>query len=227
MSRMIVDQKPKVPVNQQAGLSSDATARIYDKHAAAYREGNSRITESILRVLNRFTSQLNAGDSILEIGFGSGRDARYFADQGFKYHGVDPSIELTKIASKSNPDLIFQTSKAEDMDLAKKDFDGFYALASLVHTPHSQMLSLLKNIRKHLKENAHGAIAIKDSLQDYIRQDVPFPSPSSNDKRTFFYYKEDQFRNLLQQAGFKILDKTEDVFESKGEKFLNFFVQAV
>lgn len=48
----------------------------------------------------RFIKYLAPGDSIIDVGAGSGRDIRYFLNCGFDVDGIDASIELCKLASE-------------------------------------------------------------------------------------------------------------------------------
>ena len=83
-------------------------------------------------------------------GCGSGRDTKYFIDQGYEVTAIDGSKELCKRASELTGievnNMLFQ-----DIEYVN-EFDGVWACASLLHVPKTELLSVIKRITRALKD---------------------------------------------------------------------------
>lgn len=79
----------------------------------------------------RFLSCLPPGSRILDFGCGSGRDTRYFLQQGYSVDAIDGSEELCRLASQFTGipvrQMLFQ-----DLD-CRDTYDGIWACASILH----------------------------------------------------------------------------------------------
>ena len=123
---------------------ANETIGFYDANATAYASDGS-----VNRKLSRFLDQCTPGGTILELGTGSGRDARAMLDAGFVVDATDGSAELAVIASERLGQpvrvLLFQ-------DLAASEaYDGIYASASLLHVPREQLPDVLERVWTALK----------------------------------------------------------------------------
>ena len=78
-----------------------------------------------------FEKYLKCNGTILDIGFGSGRDSLYFKSKGYEVYGIDPEEVFIKRAEQLGLEHIYQL-RAEDMDFNNM-FDGIWACASLLH----------------------------------------------------------------------------------------------
>lgn len=79
----------------------------------------------------RFLSCLPPGSRILDFGCGSGRDTRYFLQQGYSVDAIDGSEELCRLASQFTGipvrQMLFQDLDCQDT------YDGIWACASILH----------------------------------------------------------------------------------------------
>lgn len=89
------------------------------------------------------------GGSILDAGCGSGRDTKYFLDQGYNVHAIDAVPELAEKATN----LIGQTVEVATFDSFESTtmFDGVWACASLLHVPQSELPGSINNLASFLK----------------------------------------------------------------------------
>ena len=98
-----------------------------------------------------FFQHVDKGAAILDLGCGSGRDSKFFIDNGFTVEAIDGSYELCKSASRyiGQPvrHIMFQ-----DLDYVDK-FDGIWACASLLHIPIESLPEILDKISLALKHN--------------------------------------------------------------------------
>ena len=66
----------------------------------AYDYFNNSLDADMSEVYKRFLFYLKENDLILDFGCGSGRDSKYFLDNGYNVDSVDGSLELCNLATK-------------------------------------------------------------------------------------------------------------------------------
>ena len=71
----------------------------YNKYKNAKKFISGTISVDFGIVQNRFLDKLHPGAEILDYGCGSGRDTKYFLEQGCKVTAIDGSQKLCKLAS--------------------------------------------------------------------------------------------------------------------------------
>ncbi|MDP1975918.1 MAG: class I SAM-dependent methyltransferase, partial [Alphaproteobacteria bacterium] len=84
----------------------------------------------------RFLAQLPLSSKILDAGCGVGRDAHVFENLGHKVTAFDGSFEMVKLANQ----ILKEPAKLmlfQDIDFSE-EFDGVWAVASLIHVPKHQ-----------------------------------------------------------------------------------------
>jgi SAM-dependent methyltransferase len=74
---------------------------------------------------------------VLDVGPGSGRDARAFRDLGFGVVGIDPSSEMAQIAA-AFAGIEVTVQRAQDLDV-RTAYEGVWACASLLHVPLAEL----------------------------------------------------------------------------------------
>tara|TARA_Y100000310_G_scaffold332936_1_gene409494 strand:+ start:627 stop:1238 length:612 start_codon:yes stop_codon:yes gene_type:complete len=183
--------------------------KTYDKIAKIYTEYTKN--QIIQFQLTKFESFLS-GKKILDVGCGPGRDSGYFTDDGFDVTGVDASEEFIKIAKKEVKGVKFKVMDFRKLDFKANSFDGIWAMASLVHIDRKDILKVLKGFYKVLSSKGILYISVREGEGDEeIRQER-----YSNEPRHFFYFKENEFKEYLEKAGFTILES--EVHELEGGK---------
>lgn len=120
------------------------TIGFYDANATRYAADGS-----VNRKLGRFLDQCKTGGTILELGTGSGRDARAMLDAGYVVDATDGSAELAAIASGVLGQPV-RVLRFEELD-AVAAYDGIYASASLLHVPRDGLPDVLDRIWTALK----------------------------------------------------------------------------
>lgn len=80
-----------------SNIRNNSTINYYNLHAKEYFE--TTVNTDVSECCERFLKYLTPGDSIIDIGAGSGRDIHFFQSRGYIVDGIDASSELCKIAS--------------------------------------------------------------------------------------------------------------------------------
>lgn len=128
------------------------TQSHYDKNAAAYFNSNMRTSHAVETERDYFLSSLpgrNRLKRILDVGAGPGRDSLHFFSLGHETVSTDPSLEMTKIATKN---LGYPALQLAIKDFTfKEEFDGIWAMAVLHHLPVSELKSSFIKLRDALR----------------------------------------------------------------------------
>lgn len=146
--------------------------------------------------MTRFNEYLPSG-RILEIGSGVGKDAESLIRLGYDYTGTDASNGLLELARKRNPSATFIQRYAHKIDHSLGEFDGFWASAVLLHIPRDEMRDSLLAISSVIKNDGVGFITMKEGEDERVDEKTG---------RLFTYYKEEEFRDVLESTGFSVLE---------------------
>ena len=98
-----------------------------------------------------FLSYLNEGDSILDLGCGSGRDTKYFLSKVYKVDATDGSEEICKVASDYTG-INVKCLLFNELDEIDK-YDGIWACASILHLDRDDLIDVFHRIARALKDN--------------------------------------------------------------------------
>ena len=107
----------------------DNTIEYYNKNANQFVQGT--LSVDFKQTQDRFRTKLPAGAYILDFGCGSGRDTKYFHENGYQVDAADGSEELCKIASDYTGIKVKQMLFGELCDVDK--YDGIWACSSILH----------------------------------------------------------------------------------------------
>lgn len=138
---------------------------------------------------------------VLEIGAGSGRDAKELLKLGYDYVGTEISEKFIDLAKKNSPKAKFIKMSLYDLSFPYK-FDGFWASAVLLHVPKNRIDEALSSLASNLKNNAVGFISVKDGEGEVLLQ-REMDGHKSN--RFFALWSKDEFEKVLKRNGFTVL----------------------
>lgn len=133
------------------------TLEFYDKEAPAY--GARADTSGVPKHHSVFAAQLPKGASVLDLGCGTGRDARALIDAGFAVTAVDGSAAMAREA-ETRIGRPVRVQLFEDLD-DKNAFDGIWANASLLHVPRTGLPNVLACVHRALKPGGFLAASFK------------------------------------------------------------------
>lgn len=125
----------------------DRTINYYNTNAHNYISGTQDVEFSELQ--DAFLELIPAGGYILDFDCGSGRDVKYFLDQGFRVDAIDGSEEMVKAATEYAGipvrQMLFQELAAVET------YDGIWACSSILHLDFDQLEAVIRKIRTALK----------------------------------------------------------------------------
>lgn len=183
--------------------------KYYNDNAQEYYDKS--VSLNLSNIYPYFLKHLNKNDKILDVGCGSGRDSKVFLSLGYDVTSIDGSYELAKLASEYiGKEVIVSDFK----DIVYNDeFNGIWAMSSLLHLPKKETLMVYKNLINALKENGVMYVCYKIGNNERY------------DKGRFFNdYTEKEFRDFILNENLNL--KINDIFitgsqMNKEEQFLN------
>lgn len=177
------------------------TIKTYDKTAPEYIVKVQAYAPEPER--EKFISLVKPGGKILDAGCGSGRDANYFASKGFTVTGIDLSDGLLSYAREhAHPGATFQKMDLRTITL-NTSFDGIWASASLLHLKRDEFVPVLRNFQHMLMPGGILFLLMKEGTEEQLVTSGTI----SGETRFFTYYMSDDLRQILEGAGFTIIDQ--------------------
>lgn len=155
------------------------TEAFYNENAESFY--NRTINVKMGHFYEEFLPHLPKGGSIFDIGCGSGRDAKFFQDQGYNVTAADSAIEMVKLSSLllGKPSLHLSFGEVD----FKEEFDGVWANASLLHVKFDRLPEILKNLCNALKPGGVLFMSFKYGEGDYIKDGRYFNDHTENSIR--------------------------------------------
>jgi len=179
-------------------FAKSSTLKYYEDSANDYF--NKTYSVDLSNIWNRMLTILKTGAIILDLGSGSGRDLRYFHSIGYKTIGIDYSNPLANLA-KAHSQQPVVVGNAENLPFRDNSIDAVWAIASLLHLPRASIQNALIEIQRILSNNSLFIASMKKGIGENI---------DSLGRHTTFY-EFDQWSQLLNEAGFDIVDIVENV----------------
>lgn len=157
-----------------------------------------------LESIQKFVNLLPPKAKIIDIGSGSGRDAKIFTEKGINVIGIDFSQNLIDIAKGNAPLAEFQLMDIETATFTPSSFDGAWACCSLSHIPKRVFPDVLKNIYSSLKEKGYFYLTVKKGEGEILEKDLYY---KDRDFVKFWsFFEENELQSFIKSANFKILE---------------------
>lgn len=83
--------------------------------------------------------KLEKGQSVIDIGSGSGRLYPFLTEKGLKYTGIDLSEELVKLSKEQHPKGKFIIGEANNLPFTSNEFDHAVSVAVFYHIPSKEL----------------------------------------------------------------------------------------
>jgi SAM-dependent methyltransferase len=172
-----------------------ATLAVYEQSADRYRDSQSPAPAWHVRFLDRVVAALPAGAEVLEIGSGTGCDARYLLGRGV---GVQPSDAASSFVAAMQSDGL----PARRLDVLTDDlggpWDAVVAFAMLLHLPPAELGRALDRMHDAVRPGGLFAGSVKEGdgagWSDH-RLGLP---------RYFTYWRVEPLTRILRRHGWRV-----------------------
>lgn len=197
-------------------MISNKTIDYYNENAKDFVQGT--ISVDFTKVQHKFIDKLEKGDYILDFGCGSGRDTKYFIDNGFKVDAIDGSEELCKLASDYTGINVKHMYFQQLSDIDK--YNGVWACSSILHLKYEELVRVIEKMNLALKQN--GIIYTSFKYGDF---------EGERNGRYFTDMTEISFKKLIENIRDLRIEEywiTSDVRPGRGEeKWLNLILRKI
>lgn len=177
--------------------------KAYDDTIEEYHNKTKDLLEDQGEELQQFCSLVKKGGKVLDLACGPGRDAKFFIEQGFEVVGVDLGEKVIAKAKQVCPKAIFHVMDMCDLKFEDGSFDGIWFNAGLFAIEKKYNAQVLKKIHAILKKDSPLFISVKEGQGEGFMLDKRY-----NVEKYFALHTKDEIKNLLEQAGFEIINIT-------------------
>ncbi len=132
---------------------------FYEKNHLSYFNSTFKIDSDSF--LSPLAKHLNAGDSILDIGCGSGRDLLWGVHRGYKIVGFEQSPGLAELARKHSSCTVIE-GDFTSYDFSSLHFSALIYIGSLVHLSEEELPLILKSTCRALVAGGFIFITMKE-----------------------------------------------------------------
>ena len=172
-------------------MPNDSTKTYYEQNAEAY--ATQTLPARLDKIWDAFSALLVPGAYVLDLGCGSGRDLKELARRGLRVVGIDYSAKLADIARKYSGQEV-RVADVRNYNFGEEQFDGIWAVASLLHVPRNEIAGVLGNLSQHLRSGGILLTSMKEGKEPEI----------GKDGRRFELYQQGDWETLLGDAGFTV-----------------------
>ncbi|WP_160717965.1 methyltransferase domain-containing protein [Chitinophaga solisilvae] len=171
-------------------------AALYkDKHAFVFGYGNSLVEDWL---------QPQAGESILDLGCGTGELTSQLAAAGASVTGIDASVEMVHSAQQHFPDVTFKVADATSFSLPET-FDAIFSNATLHWVREKE--KAIERMHAHLNKGGRLVIEMggKGNVQSILTTLEKVMAAHGHTYIPFWYFPSPaEYATLLEKAGFRI-----------------------
>lgn len=169
-----------------------STLDYYNENAINYY--NKTIDADMSIQYELFKKYLKPNSKILDFGCGSGRDIKYFLNEGYDVTGLDGSSELCALAHKLTNTKIINMNFLDFKE--KNKYDGIWACSSLLHLNNIDLEKVLIKLKESIKKDGIIYISLKDGIGEEI----------DNNGRYYNYMTKKDIELLSNKIGLEIID---------------------
>ena len=149
---------------------------------------------------------VRAGESLLDIGIGTGLSSVLFHKAGLRVHGMDVSPQMLEVCAKKNfaEDLKVHDMTVEPYPYPTASFDHAVCIGVLNH--FDDLAPVFRETSRVLRDNGTFAVVVGDRREG---ESPGFEVPHAGSTVTMFRHSAEQIRALLQETGFAPLRELE------------------
>jgi ubiquinone/menaquinone biosynthesis C-methylase UbiE len=188
--------------------TKESIAKAYDRAAkdyaaALWNELEGKPFDQI--ILRWFATQIPAGETVLEIGCGPGEVSGYLQRFGVTCLGTDISTQMIEAARAYFPEVQFEVQDFFRLEYADDTFCGVVGFYAIVNLVLEEVQAVLVEVQRVLKPGGLFLLSFHiDEGQE--RADVEHFFNHEGNALTFYYFKVDDVKALLESAGYQVVD---------------------
>ncbi|MBI2651918.1 class I SAM-dependent methyltransferase [Candidatus Woesearchaeota archaeon] len=175
------------------------TIESYDKTVQEYAKNVGKLHP--YKESKIFLSLINKNSLILDLGCGSGRDSKIFADKGYKVIGIDLSRKMIETAKKLVKNVDFRIMDMMKLDFKKESLGAIWANAAFCHIRKKDISKVIKKCYKILKKNGVFYLSLKEGQGELLIPDERY----SGVGKFWSFFKKNEIERILKGCGFKII----------------------
>jgi SAM-dependent methyltransferase len=157
----------------------------YIKHAPTEVSGISK------QWIDALLSLLPKNSGILDIGSGTGRDADYMEDKGFRVTRTDKEPGFVEFQKTKGKQVLPQNVLYDEMG-KPESFDAIFANAVLLHFTEDELETIFNIITKCLKKGGFFAFSLKQG------DNITLPTPTEG-SQYFRYWEMPEIEKLCEK----------------------------
>lgn len=177
----------------------EITKQSYSATAAEFAANVAHLAP--LDSIQRLMAKLAPNPQVIDIGCGSGRDAKIFTDLGAMVTGIDFSQNMLEIAKKQAPKAQFMLMDIENMQFQDGTFDAAWSACSLMHIPKQHFPKVLEKIHGMLKGGGYLYLALKQGTGEGLIEDTRY---EGSIQKYWSFYEKEELAKMLLNAHFNI-----------------------
>jgi SAM-dependent methyltransferase len=179
-----------------------ATVRAYDASAADYRAATAEVPASVRAAIDRFLGLVRPGARVLEIGSGSGRDARALEEGGVSVRRTDITPAFVHLLRDGGHDADVVDPLVDDLSdpaAPGTPYAAVWADASLLHVDRDDLPRVLSRLADATEPDGVLFLGLKEGDgEDWsLHGNVTAP-------RFFTFWREEPLRSALEGAGWRV-----------------------
>lgn len=186
-------------------VTNKETIEAYNRAFDKYIEESPQFVSDELKLwIDDNLSHLDKSAKILEIGSGSGKDANYFASQGYSMELTDASDGFVEYLNRTGYVARRLNILVDDI---QSNYDMIFADAVFLHFTEEELMFVLYKSYKAIKDGGRLAFTLKvgDGEESTNRKlDAP---------RYFHYWQKAEIEKILKNVGFS------NVYINAGDDF--------
>lgn len=187
--------------------------RVYEDGAATFlaRTSEDVIAKNwwdVVEMRDKFLSYISQESTILDVGCGTGRDAKYFIQHGHRVVGIDICEAFILDLQNTTPgNYVIGDIVDPSSPVYQAKYDAIWCNAAIVHLTREESVQVMRNCFDSLREWWVLFVATKyDQNKTHMEEKESKSIPGST--KTYAYYTEIDLTNDLEQTWFQILEKS-------------------
>ncbi len=144
----------------------DATRRAYDTVAVDYERllrgalADAPVDRAVLALFAELVRSGGAGP-VADLGCGPGRLTGHLVALGLDVVGIDLSPGMVAVARREHPGIPFRVGSLRALDLADGELAGVVAWYSVIHTPVTELPTVLGELARVLRPGGEAVLAFQ------------------------------------------------------------------